>query len=112
MDPSLQQQQQDRTKWLDEVIETLISKSKSGQQQPQSSNNANTITNTAAIAKNDLTSDDIVELCIQVRDVFLEQPMLLEVMAPVTICGDIHGQFSDLIRIFETSGFPPHVSYK
>ena len=42
---------------------------------------------------------------------FLEQSCLLELSAPVKICGDIHGQFSDLLRLFEYGGYPPDTSY-
>ena len=37
--------------------------------------------------------------------------MLVEISSPVRVCGDIHGQFSDLLRIFEYGGFPPQSSY-
>jgi serine/threonine-protein phosphatase PP1 catalytic subunit len=50
-------------------------------------------------------------LCAKSRDIFLEQPVLLELTAPIKICGDIHGQFSDLLRIFEFGGFPPAANY-
>jgi hypothetical protein len=43
--------------------------------------------------------------------VFQTQPMLVEVQPPVIICGDIHGQYSDLLRIFDTLGYPPATNY-
>merc|ERR1719414_205941 len=41
----------------------------------------------------------------------MRQPMLLELEAPLKICGDVHGQYWDLLRIFEFGGFPPDSSY-
>lgn len=55
---------------------------------------------------------DIVEgLCTKARDTFLEQPMLLELEAPVKVCGDVHGQYHDLLRIFDHGGYPPYGNY-
>lgn len=40
-----------------------------------------------------------------------EQPMLVELEAPVQICGDIHGQFQDLLSIFRIFGSPADKNY-
>ena len=37
--------------------------------------------------------------------------MLLELEAPIKIVGDIHGQYPDLLRLFEFGGFPPEANY-
>lgn len=36
---------------------------------------------------------------------------MIELDPPVKILGDVHGQFSDLIRIFELGGYPPASNY-
>jgi len=45
------------------------------------------------------------------REVFICQPVLLELEAPLKIVGDIHGQYYDLLRLFEYGGFPPEANY-
>ena len=45
------------------------------------------------------------------KQIFMEQPNLLELEAPLKICGDIHGQYYDLLRIFEYGGWPPDSNY-
>lgn len=42
---------------------------------------------------------------------FISQPILLELDAPIKIVGDIHGQYYDLLRLFEYGGFPPDSNY-
>jgi serine/threonine-protein phosphatase PP1 catalytic subunit len=59
----------------------------------------------------DLPETKITQLCRAVRGVFMSQPMLLEIAAPVKICGDTHGQYGDLLRLFEYGGFPPNANY-
>ena len=58
----------------------------------------------------DISVQDATNLCSQAREVLLSQPMLLELGAPIKICGDIHGQYTDLLRLFEYGGFPPEVN--
>ena len=71
-----------------------------------------------------LTEAEIRGLCLKVsppwfplrnnfqsREVFLAQPILLELEAPLKICGDVHGQYYDLLRLFEYGAFPPESNY-
>ncbi|SPP75386.1 serine/threonine-protein phosphatase alpha-2 isoform [Drosophila guanche] len=60
---------------------------------------------------NELTEKELTNISSSAREVFLSQPMLLELNAPVNICGDIHGQFKDLVRMFKKCGFPPSSNY-
>ena len=61
--------------------------------------------------KNQLTQEEIKFLCTKALEIFMEEPVLLEVSAPVNICGDTHGQFNDLLRLFEFGGRPPTTNY-
>jgi len=54
-----------------------------------------------------LKNAEITALCQAVREIFLSQPSLIELAPPVKIVGDIHGQYTDLLRMFEMCGFPP-----
>ncbi|KAI5148620.1 serine/threonine-protein phosphatase PP1 catalytic subunit [Enteropsectra breve] len=58
-----------------------------------------------------LSEQEIVYLCKEAQKVFQNQPVLLEVKAPLKICGDIHGQYSDLLSLFEFGFFPPASNY-
>lgn len=58
-----------------------------------------------------LKNNEITALCQAAREVFLSQPTLIELSPPVKIVGDVHGQYSDLIRLFEMCGFPPSSNY-
>jgi serine/threonine-protein phosphatase PP1 catalytic subunit len=58
-----------------------------------------------------LKNTEIATICQAAREVFLSQPTLIELSPPVKIVGDVHGQYSDLIRLFEMCGFPPAANY-
>ena len=79
--------------WIDSIIEQLLSARNKKPGTPV-----------------DLSANDATQLCNLAREVFLQQPMLLELGAPIKICGDVHGQYTDLLRLFEYGGFPPEVS--
>ncbi|KAM0822040.1 hypothetical protein ACQ4PT_071778 [Festuca glaucescens] len=58
-----------------------------------------------------LSEAEIRHLCVTAKEIFLSQPNLLELEAPINVCGDIHGQFSDLLRLFDYGGLPPSANY-
>jgi len=59
----------------------------------------------------DITEGEIKFLCTTVNPVFLKDPPLLELKSPINICGDLHGQLYDLLRIFNIIGIPPNANY-
>ncbi|CAD8102823.1 unnamed protein product [Paramecium primaurelia] len=58
-----------------------------------------------------LSESEVRGLCVKARDIFISQPILLELEAPLKICGDVHGQYFDLLRLFEYGGYPPESNY-
>jgi hypothetical protein len=47
----------------------------------------------------------------QVKEILLEESNVQPVNAPVTVCGDIHGQFFDLMELFRHGGEIPRQNY-
>ncbi|KAL3200099.1 hypothetical protein MRX96_001305 [Rhipicephalus microplus] len=58
-----------------------------------------------------LTETEILGLCLKSREIFMRQRNLLELEAPLKDCGDIPGQYTDLIRLLERGGFPSEAKY-
>lgn len=58
-----------------------------------------------------ITEQEIRGLCLKSREIFINQPILLELEAPLKICGDIHGQYYDLLRLFQYGQYPPETNY-
>jgi len=58
-----------------------------------------------------LKEDEIHLLVNKAREIFMAQPVLLELEAPLKVVGDVHGQYPDLLRLFEYGGFPPEANY-
>ena len=44
-------------------------------------------------------------------EILKHEPNILRLSPPITLCGDIHGQFDDLIEIFRIGGLPPYTKY-
>ncbi|ORD96264.1 GLC7B [Hepatospora eriocheir] len=58
-----------------------------------------------------LTEEELEGLIQRVQNIFESQPILLEIKTPINICGDIHGQYSDLLSLFEFGYYPPKSNY-
>lgn len=58
-----------------------------------------------------LPEADMKVLCDRVRSILLEESNIQPVSSPVTICGDIHGQFWDLLELLRKGGPVPETSY-
>jgi len=58
-----------------------------------------------------LREEDLKRLCDRVKDILLEESNVQPVQAPVSVCGDIHGQFYDVLELFRTGGEIPDTSY-
>lgn len=58
-----------------------------------------------------LAENEAKEICKQASEIFSKEKNIVEVNTPITICGDIHGQFSDLLELFKIGGYIPDTSY-
>ena len=58
-----------------------------------------------------LSEGDLKLLLDRARDLFQTESNVHSVRCPVTIVGDIHGQFHDLMELFRIGGFPPDTNY-
>lgn len=58
-----------------------------------------------------LSEDQVLRILKMATQCLSREPNLLQVPAPVTVCGDIHGQFYDLLKLFEVGGNPENTPY-
>lgn len=59
----------------------------------------------------ELKEEEIKYLIDESMKIIKDQKMLIDLEAPLHVCGDIHGQYYDLLRIFEHCGYPGEISY-
>jgi serine/threonine-protein phosphatase 4 catalytic subunit len=58
-----------------------------------------------------IKESEVKALCNKAREILVEEANVEKVFAPVTVCGDIHGQFYDLIELFKVGGDVPDTNY-
>jgi len=58
-----------------------------------------------------LAEAEVKALCEQAKAILMEEWNVQPVRCPVTVCGDIHGQFYDLIELFRIGGDAPDTNY-
>lgn len=58
-----------------------------------------------------LEEHEVKALCDRAREILVEESNVQNIDAPITICGDIHGQFYDLLELFKVGGQIPMRSY-
>eukprot|EP00931_Biecheleriopsis_adriatica_P100374 TRINITY_DN756_c0_g1_i1.p1 TRINITY_DN756_c0_g1~~TRINITY_DN756_c0_g1_i1.p1 ORF type:complete len:307 (+),score=61.15 TRINITY_DN756_c0_g1_i1:101-1021(+) len=58
-----------------------------------------------------IKESEVKALCNRAREILVEECNVMRVDAPVTICGDIHGQFYDLVELFKVGGDCPDTNY-
>ncbi|KAF8926521.1 putative PPG1-phosphoprotein phosphatase PPG catalytic chain [Dissophora ornata] len=58
-----------------------------------------------------LAESVIKEICEKTKELLMSESNVVHINAPVTVVGDIHGQFYDLLEIFKIGGYCPDTNY-
>ena len=58
-----------------------------------------------------LKESEVKLLCSKAMEILVEESNVQRIDSPVTICGDIHGQFYDLQELFKVGGDCPETNY-
>ena len=59
----------------------------------------------------ELTEEEVVILAEKAKEILSEEVNVQHVVCPVTVCGDVHGQYEDLLELFRIGGKPPETNY-
>jgi serine/threonine-protein phosphatase 4 catalytic subunit len=58
-----------------------------------------------------IKEQEVKMLCSKAREILIEESNVQRVDPPVTVCGDIHGQYYDLKELFKVGGDVPETNY-
>lgn len=58
-----------------------------------------------------LAESEVKNLCEKARETLMNESNVQPVSAPVTVCGDIHGQWHDLMELYRIGGSAPDTNY-
>jgi len=61
--------------------------------------------------KEPLNEVEVQALCNKAKEILIKESSVQPVRCPVTVCGDIHGQWHDLKELFRIGGTPPDTNY-
>jgi serine/threonine-protein phosphatase PPG1 len=60
----------------------------------------------------ELLAESVIEaICAKAKELLMRESNVVHIQAPVTVVGDIHGQFFDMIEIFKIGGHCPDTNY-
>merc|ERR1711892_1391489 len=58
-----------------------------------------------------LSEPQVKLLCEKAKEILSQESNVQTVQCPVTVCGDVHGQFHDVMELFKTGGPLPDTNY-
>lgn len=58
-----------------------------------------------------MAKSDVVQIINLAKAIFQKEPNVLEIQDPVTVVGDIHGQYYDLLKLLQVGGKPETTKY-
>lgn len=58
-----------------------------------------------------INENDLITLFRIASDILFQEGTIISLTTPITVCGDVHGQFYDVLYLFDVGGQPPETKY-